>query len=314
MHEAPPPPRQWNAGAPRPLRRGVRPGPGQGPGGALRDRGRVRRRPSTSGSSSSPSRSSAGRARRRPTPPRSAAAPSAGRERWRRPSTPPAPLAGRAAAAGLAPAVAACWRSLGARPRSPPPSSRLPARRRPDPSRRDAPPATLAARGGRPGGRPRPADARSGRPGAPTTPRTAPAPGHRRPPQARPAPTADAGPVAEGRARRAGEGVTPPRRISGDSASYPDRAPPAAPARHRRDHLIVDENGCRPDLEVVESAGAILDEVVLDAVARLALRAGAQGRGPGQGALDRSDRPTSPRPVGSVRSRMRRSDGSSARS
>ena len=44
MHEAPPPPRRWNAALPGPLRRGLRPGPRQGPGGPLCHGRGVRRR------------------------------------------------------------------------------------------------------------------------------------------------------------------------------------------------------------------------------------------------------------------------------
>ena len=63
-----------------------------------------------------------------------------------------------------------------------------------------------------------------------------------------------------------GPGVTPPVRIEGGPAPYPRRA------RELRQYgtvavaLIVDETGTPTDLRVVESAGAILDEAVLDAI------------------------------------------------
>ena len=63
-----------------------------------------------------------------------------------------------------------------------------------------------------------------------------------------------------------GPDVTPPVRISGQSASYPDQA------RRRKLYgtiaidMIVDETGQPTDLRVVESAGDVLDEAVLKAV------------------------------------------------
>jgi protein TonB len=73
-------------------------------------------------------------------------------------------------------------------------------------------------------------------------------------------------PVVEGQLVEMGPGVTPPVKISGESASYPERARRFDQYGTVAIDLIVDENGLPSQLEVVESAGAILDEVVLDAV------------------------------------------------
>jgi TonB family protein len=60
--------------------------------------------------------------------------------------------------------------------------------------------------------------------------------------------------------------VTPPKRISGESASYPE------PARRLKVFgsvgvsLVVDAHGQPSDLKVVESAGQILDDAVLKAI------------------------------------------------
>jgi TonB family protein len=93
-----------------------------------------------------------------------------------------------------------------------------------------------------------------------------------RPPKATPSPEPAAtppptpAPVVEGELVELGPDVTSPVRVSGDSASYPERA-------RRRNlrgsvliDLIVDENGLPTDLQVAESAGSILDDVVLTAV------------------------------------------------
>ena len=73
-------------------------------------------------------------------------------------------------------------------------------------------------------------------------------------------------PVVEGELVELGPGVTPPVRISGDSATYPERARQMNLRGSVLVALIVDENGLPTDLQVVESAGPILDEVVLKAV------------------------------------------------
>jgi eukaryotic-like serine/threonine-protein kinase len=99
----------------------------------------------------------------------------------------------------------------------------------------------------------------------PAAPRAARLPTHTPTPEAPPPPPTPA-PTAEGQLVELGPGVTPPVRISGGPASYPRRA------RQRREYgtvaveLIVDETGMPRDLRVVESAGPILDEAVLDAI------------------------------------------------
>ncbi len=73
-------------------------------------------------------------------------------------------------------------------------------------------------------------------------------------------------PLKEGDLVELGADVTPPRKISGETAGYPARA--------QKNHMqglvvvemIVTETGEPTDLRVVESAGEILDRAVLDAV------------------------------------------------
>jgi len=81
-----------------------------------------------------------------------------------------------------------------------------------------------------------------------------------------PTPTPTPTPVVEGELVELGPGVTPPVRISGDSAIYPERARQMKLRGSVLVALIVDENGLPTGLQVVESAGPILDEVVLKAV------------------------------------------------
>jgi serine/threonine-protein kinase len=83
-------------------------------------------------------------------------------------------------------------------------------------------------------------------------------------PTATPPPTP--APVVEGELVELGPGVTPPVRISGDSAIYPERARQMKLRGSVLVALIVDENGRPTDLQVVESAGPILDDVVLKAM------------------------------------------------
>jgi protein TonB len=60
--------------------------------------------------------------------------------------------------------------------------------------------------------------------------------------------------------------VVPPKKISGDSATYPE------PARRLKLYgsvavsLVVDAQGLPTNLKVIESAGQILDDAVLKAV------------------------------------------------
>ena len=63
-----------------------------------------------------------------------------------------------------------------------------------------------------------------------------------------------------------GPGITPPRKISGKPPTYP----PMAKRLHQEGtvsiRMVVTEEGNPIELEVVESAGSILDEAVLKAV------------------------------------------------
>jgi protein TonB len=60
--------------------------------------------------------------------------------------------------------------------------------------------------------------------------------------------------------------VTPPKRISGTSASYPEAARRLKVFGSVAVSLVVDGQGQPTNLEVVESAGQILDDAVLKAV------------------------------------------------
>lgn len=102
------------------------------------------------------------------------------------------------------------------------------------------------------------------------------APGRREP---RPSPTAAAparekpasaatpAPVVEGQLVELSDDVTPPVRTRGEPASYPERAAALRQEGTVAVAMIVDENGLPTELTVVESAGAVLDAAVLDAVA-----------------------------------------------
>jgi periplasmic protein TonB len=63
-----------------------------------------------------------------------------------------------------------------------------------------------------------------------------------------------------------GPGVTPPRRISGGPATYPERALARREFGTVAVRLVVNEDGTTSDLEVTESAGEVLDEAVLRAI------------------------------------------------
>jgi TonB family protein len=73
-------------------------------------------------------------------------------------------------------------------------------------------------------------------------------------------------PPAVGELVELGPGVTPPQRIEGTTAPYPDRARQLRLYGTVTVSMIIDETGTPVDPEVVESAGPILDQAVLDAV------------------------------------------------
>ncbi|HYN02535.1 MAG TPA: TonB family protein, partial [Vicinamibacteria bacterium] len=182
------------------------------------------------------------------------------------PAAPARPTAGRGArgfvlaALGLLALFAASWLVLRRAPTEPaeaaaPPATlespaALPAA--PTPALTPAP--TPEAATPAPSARPRVAAAPKPSPKATPTPE----------PTATPPPTP--APVVEGDLVELGPGVTPPVRISGDSATYPERARKMKLRGSVLVALIVDENGLPTDLQVVESAGPILDEVVLKAM------------------------------------------------
>jgi TonB family protein len=125
-----------------------------------------------------------------------------------------------------------------------------------------APPATLKSHDVPPAtpvpGAPTPAP--SARPSVVSAPRAAPAPRRTAAPPPTPAP------IVEGDLVELGPDVTRPVRIGGKSASYPERARRMNLRGTVLIDLIVDENGQPTDLQVTESAGPVLDEVVLEAV------------------------------------------------
>jgi len=106
--------------------------------------------------------------------------------------------------------------------------------------------------------------------GAPARPKAArtlkptPAPVVVAAPEPTPPPTPP--PVVEGQLVEIGPGVTPPRKVSGPSAEYPERAKRQKLEGSVAISLLVDENGVPRDLTVVESAGPVLDEAVMNAV------------------------------------------------
>ncbi|MFN8091830.1 MAG: TonB family protein [Vicinamibacteria bacterium] len=122
---------------------------------------------------------------------------------------------------------------------------------------------------------PEPAPAPAATPTPAATPRARTA----RAPKATPAPTPLAAapaptaaptppPTVEGQLVELGPDVTPPRKVRGPSAAYPERAQAKKLEGTVTLSLIVDENGLPKDVQVVESAGDILDRAVLDAVAQ----------------------------------------------
>jgi TonB family protein len=108
---------------------------------------------------------------------------------------------------------------------------------------------------------PRPRPARATRP----TPDPAPTAAAADPP---PLPPPAPPPTVEGQLVPLGPGVTPPRKIDGPSAAYPERARERNLEGTVTLGLIVDENGRPQELTIVESAGPLLDAAVLDAVRR----------------------------------------------
>jgi eukaryotic-like serine/threonine-protein kinase len=73
-------------------------------------------------------------------------------------------------------------------------------------------------------------------------------------------------PLKEGDLVEVSADVTPPRKISGESAAYPRKAERS----HMQGLVVVDmivtENGTPTDLRILESAGEVLDQAVLEAV------------------------------------------------
>jgi serine/threonine-protein kinase len=103
---------------------------------------------------------------------------------------------------------------------------------------------------------------------APSTPRL-PAPAPPAPSAApEPSPTAEPtpAPVVEGELVALDGDVTPPVRIRGGAAAYPEAARAMRLEGTVAVAMIVDEHGSPTELTVVESAGPVLDKAVLDAV------------------------------------------------
>ena len=256
MHEAPPPPRQWNAALPARYDDVFARALAKDPAArfatagefiaaldlrelefALSEPWRPRRPPATPSGDDSPTIVT-----RRPAAPRGP-----------RPRRGPRALA--LAAAGLVALAAASWLVLRRGPHASLPEAARP-RLRPS-HRPTAPPPTTDARRGDPG--PFRASARRPPPRSPRRRLSRPPRLRRR---RRPTPT----PVVEGQLVELGPGVTRPCASAGSSASYPERARADEPRGSVLISLIVDENGLPTDLQVVESAGPILDEAVLKAV------------------------------------------------
>jgi eukaryotic-like serine/threonine-protein kinase len=73
-------------------------------------------------------------------------------------------------------------------------------------------------------------------------------------------------PVVEGQLVELGPGVTPPVRLGGESAAYPEAARRRKMLGTVAVEFVVDESGVPTDLRVSESAGEVLDDAVLEAV------------------------------------------------
>jgi TonB family protein len=82
-----------------------------------------------------------------------------------------------------------------------------------------------------------------------------------------PAPTAEPVPL-KAIAELGDPGVTPPRRVSGDYARYPDAARRQRVSGSVTLSMVISETGTLEELEVVESGGPLLDEAVSRAVAQ----------------------------------------------
>jgi protein TonB len=114
---------------------------------------------------------------------------------------------------------------------------------------------------------PGPASATGPKPARPARPTPKPAVAAAAPaptPVTEPMPTPT--PVVEGQLVEIGPGVKPPRKISGPTAEYPERARRLRLEGTVSIRLVIDENGLPSDLEVTESAGSLLDEATLAAV------------------------------------------------
>ena len=101
---------------------------------------------------------------------------------------------------------------------------------------------------------------------SPTAAPRAPRPRPTATPTPEPTPEATPEPLVEGAMVEMGPDVTPPKRISGDSAAYPEQARRLKLYGAVGVSLVVDAQGQPSDLKVVESAGQVLDEAVLKAV------------------------------------------------
>jgi TonB family protein len=75
-------------------------------------------------------------------------------------------------------------------------------------------------------------------------------------------PTVRAGDLVE-----LGPDVSPPRKVSGDPAAYPDVARRARREGSVTVEMVVSEEGVPTELKIVESAGEVLDQAVLKALA-----------------------------------------------
>ena len=109
-------------------------------------------------------------------------------------------------------------------------------------------------------------EARMGKPLEVSAP-LAPAPATRESREGTPPTTLSASWVSEGDLVPVDASVTPPVKISGAAAVYPQLARRIRMLGAVGVEMVVDENGTPQDLRVIESAGPILDRAVVDAVA-----------------------------------------------